>query len=159
LNTFLFLDIDGVLNSHEFFYAEHGPRGTTDRSLHRMIDPRAVLHLNAIIEASRALVVVSSSWRQVHAVTRIKNALMHHGFVGEIIGRTGYRSDGDSSNRRGFEIQDWLDANAQDPYRFVILDDSADMGTLLPKLVRTTWERGLLAEHVAQALKLLEISP
>lgn len=159
--NYLFLDIDGVVNSHEFFF---GPSacGTLERDgqpLSAQIDPRAIAHLNAIINATQAEVVISSSWRQVHSVGTIARALRDKGFTGKVIGKTGYRADGDSSDRRGLEILDWLKAQQVMSKRWVILDDSADMGVLLPCLVRTTWNDGLLAEHVAPAIKILLEGP
>lgn len=159
MSRFLFLDMDGVCNSHDFFF---GPRRLSEpgREPTHMIDPSTIPHLNAIVERSGALVVISSSWRQVHKLVRITAALKHHGFTGRVIGKTGYRSDGDSTNRRGLEIQDWLDSNENlydQPQSFVILDDSSDMGLLLPCLVRTSWQHGLLAEHVPLALEILGV--
>jgi hypothetical protein len=58
---------------------------------------------------------------------------------------------------RGHEIQAWLDARArrQTIESFVILDDSADMAHLLPRLVRTPFATGLGDEHVDQAVAML----
>ena len=152
--------MDGVCNSHDYFFGSRRPAPSLEgREPVHMIDPATIVHLNAIVEPSGALVVISSSWRQVHKVPRIAAGLKHHGFIGTVIGKTGYRSDGDHTSRRGLEIQDWLDALElpDEPRRFVILDDSADMGPLLPQLVQTTWAHGLLAEHVAPALKILGV--
>lgn len=38
---------------------------------------------------------------------------------------------------------------------FVIIDDSADMDHLLPKLARTSMETGIHEKHVPLALKIL----
>jgi len=163
MNYFLFLDIDGVLNSAEFFYGPLAKQERkSDRSLEHMLDPTAVGYLNTIVDATGAKVVISSSWRQVHRPSVIREALKKRGFTGDVIGRTGYRSDGDSGTRRGLEIQDWLDIEenmTDEPRRFVILDDSSDMGPLLPYLVRTTWERGLCIEHVPLAIGILLEGP
>lgn len=133
MNRYLFLDIDGVLNSHQFFYSDLAQKERLmDRSIEHQLDPAAIGHLNAIIQATDAQIVISSSWRIVRTVSVIKHALHNRGLEGDkVIGKTGYRSDGDSSNRRGLEIQDWLNEKAGDaPHRFVILDDSSDMGEL-----------------------------
>ena len=76
----------------------------------------------------------------------------------EVIGKTGYSRVGDSTNRRGIEIGNWLHdkwVRENEPCRFVILDDSSDMGPLRTNLVRTTWDEGLLPEHIEPALKIL----
>ena len=161
----IFLDFDGVLNSARYFY---GPDRVSAENLTQlwkcihMLDPATAPLLNAITDASGARLVISSSWRLAYPLGIIDKAMKHRGFTGQVIGKTGYRSDGDSTSRRGLEIQDWMDQHHEAGWEpieaFVILDDSADMGPLLPKLVRTTWEEGLLAEHVEPALRILEES-
>lgn len=154
------MDLDGVVNSQDYFFGVRRPEG--DRELRKMIDPETIPHLNQIIERTGALVVISSSWRLVHRLPDIRGALNHHGFVGKVVSKTGYSREGDSTNRRGLEIQAWIDAEecaSDEPRGFVILDDSRDMGRLLPYLVNTTWEHGLLAEHVEPAVKILLEGP
>jgi hypothetical protein len=159
----IFLDIDGVLNSHA--YLQRAPGAFDDRDPAKMIDDQAVAHLNAIVERSGADVVISSSWRIAHRLPTIRDALRRRGFVGRVIGRTpiGHREPIRGVIRgcvRGNEIQGWLDAAAQrqgfSVSSFVILDDNSDMGHLLPRLVQTTYGHGLLPAHVAKALAVLE---
>ncbi len=158
---YAFLDIDGVLNCHRYFVAlgictaRHG----TDEWVALQLDPAAVGRLNAIIDATGAEVVISSSWRLAYSQGTIARALRARGFLGKVISMTGYRSDGDSTNRRGFEIQDWLDANAPFERRLVILDDSSDFGNLLRFHVKTSWLDGLLDCHVPQAINMLNEGP
>src|SRR5947208_2752737 len=102
----LFLDIDGVLNSHAYFLSRTSaaqaaalddayrlgnevPQSTDDHA-RNMIDPAAVEHLNAIIEASEAKIVVSSSWRIAYSMGEIGRALGSNGFQHRraIIGKT-----------------------------------------------------------------------
>jgi|SRR5882672_1174153 len=159
MKRYLFLDMDDVLTSSDYMFGPRRPipQGDDFRSPYEMIDPETIPRLNAIVEPTGALVVISSSWRQVHPLGFIANAMVRHGFKGTVVGKTGYRSDGDSGTRRGLEIQDWLDrASPVAQPRFVILDDDSDMGPLAPRLVKTTWQRGLLDEHVSLALKILE---
>jgi len=168
VRKYLMLDIDGVLNSHRFFAARSakladtayvaGQSYTPDESREAMLDPEAVARLNRLVERSGAHVVVSSSWRLVHTVPQIGRALRHHGFQHALVGRTPYSSIGNNTNRRGLEIATWLRDNAKEPYALVILDDSADMGELLPRLVRTTYDEGLTDEHVQLALEMLGIT-
>ncbi len=154
MNHYLFLDIDGVCNSHRYFFGGDKP-GDRERNVFNMIDPSTIPYLHAICDPVQAQVVITSSIRLACPMGQIKRAFRDHGLLAQIIDKTGYSAVGDHTNRRGIEIQNWLDAKACAPCRFVILDDSADMGPLLPHLVRTTWNDGLLAEHVAPALKIL----
>jgi hypothetical protein len=53
------------------------------------------------------------------------------------------------------EIKTWL-GNHPEVDRFVILDDERrDMGDLSARHVRTTWNDGLLDEHVDRAIAML----
>jgi hypothetical protein len=57
---------------------------------------------------------------------------------------------------RGEEIQQWMGANGVKPEDIAILDDDSDMGDLTPRLVQTTFQYGLLDEHVEWAIRLLK---
>ena len=168
MNRYLFLDLDGVVNSARYFERSRAereallqrPHTPEDKIVHQL-DPDAIVHLNAIMNAEPGTkIVISSSWRLVHSVGSIMRALRARGFeyARSIIGKTGYSAVGNSTNRRGLEIQMYLDATSFImPRRIAILDDDRDTGDLLPFLVHTSWEHGLLAEHVAPTLKMLGI--
>jgi len=169
VNRFLFLDMDGVVNSARYFAALQAKMeahkttyGDKDERLRYQVDPEAAAHLNDIVRRSQCKIVISSSWRLVHTVGAIRRALHRRGFAyaSSIIGKTPYSAVGDSSNRRGIEIQSWLDAEeniSDEPRSIVILDDARDFGPLLPRLVKTSWQDGLLAEHVPLVLKILGV--
>lgn len=136
----VFLDIDGVLNSHAYFITQQ--LGT----LMDVLDPAAVLRLDALARRSGARVVISSSWRVKRPLDRLSAMLREHGFQGEVIGATPVLS-----LPRSLEIQAWLDAAPEPPDAFVILDDG-EMDHLADRLVQTTFEEGLTDEHVEEAL-------
>ena len=146
----LFLDIDGVLNSHDW-WRRREPLGLQGKAL-RDLDPEAVALLNGVIARTGAKVVISSTWR-LFGVEFVEEALTRRGFVGEIIGATDVFSD-DMPNRRGREIFSWLNTHAK-PESVAIVDDDSDMGPLLPRLVKTTHQRGIEREHVEQLVVLL----
>jgi hypothetical protein len=147
----LFLDIDGVLNSARFL--RENPGAFDGRLLSQMLDPSAVGRLQQLALATDADVVISSSWRIVFPLTSIAEALAVHGFTGRIVGATG--TGRNRKSLRGLEIQAWLEADRSAQDKICILDDDSDMGPMLPFLVKTTFEEGLLDEHVDQALRLL----
>lgn len=72
MNKFIFLDIDGVMNSN-LFYSERTQDKRYDEWIkdHPQhiawgacnIDPRAVKRLNRITDATKAKIIVSSTWR------------------------------------------------------------------------------------------------
>lgn len=149
----LFLDIDGVVNSAEYFretdftvepetYLEY---------YYRKIDPQLVARLNRILSETGAKVVISSSWRVMHSKEDILFMLQQRGFAGDIIDVT-LRLTQDT---RGDEIRIWLENTRENIESFVILDDDSDMANLGQYHVHTTWEKGLQDEHVEKAVSIL----
>lgn len=154
----IFLDIDGVLNC----------RTTTTRIAYNGfdgfvgIDPALVKNLNKLVEATKAEIVLSSTWREVYGLENTEKEMRLRGYSGpKLIGKTPALS----FMSRGFEIQAWLDGEMRrnvfsDPnYKptFVILDDN-DMGRDHPlnsKLVRTNENVGLTEEKVDEAVGML----
>lgn len=149
----IFLDFDGVLNSHAWWELRPKPFVGIKRS--RIDDleicPENIRQLNAIVSETGAKVVVSSTWRLTRTVKELRDILHRNGFIGDVIDKTPVLP----SRRRGLEIQDWIDNNCKDCV-FVILDDDSDMEHLLPFLVKTSlFSGGLKAEHVQKAVEVL----
>jgi len=157
----VFLDIDGVLNSRSFmldFEARCEDAGEVLGFQHQ-IDHRAVLRLNRLLINTRAVVVVSSSWRRIVDLDELGRILRNYGFEGTIIGATPDLTHLDRGDRpvwRGDEIAHWLEHHPRAVQSFVILDDGNDMGELSHRLVRTDDRVGLTDEDVLRAMKLLE---
>lgn len=141
----VFLDIDGVLNNDEIFRnrrrCENWPEDCIDRA--------CVALLNQLLTRSGAVVVVSSSWRQLLSLEEIERVLRGHGFSGTICDKTPRLFVA-----RGYEIARWReDSGHKGP--FVILDDSEDMVHLADRLVLTNMEYGLRQEDVESAISIL----
>jgi len=141
----LFLDIDGVL--------------TTVATRFRRGDPACVERLNRITDVTGAKIVVSSSWR---GNPQIASVLAGWGVTGEVIGVTPDLSVSATGIRiareRGDEIFRWLCDNMPTA-DYVILDDDADMGPVINRLVRTDSHTGLSTHHADTAIKLLGSQP
>ena len=160
----LFLDFDGVLNSHDWFkrrltWVSWVPDGTRELRENRDICPDNMVQLNKLVEATGAEVVVSSTWRIGRTLEELRDILQRNGFQGTVIGMTPKLSDKREGNRyvatqRGDEIQAWMDANCQQQdIAFVILDDDSDMVHLKGHLVKTSmFQVGLCAHHVSEAI-------
>lgn len=151
----LFLDIDGVLNSDAWFRSKRNRTETNE------LDVAAVKRLDLIVERTGAKVVISSTWRTGLTREELTAILQKYGFRGEVIDmtpvlRAGEVRDRAGSPTRGDEIQAWLDAQPAPPRAFVILDDQTDLGALSVRQVFTTYDHGLLDEHVEQAIVFLE---
>lgn len=140
----IFLDIDGVMNSHDT---------CTDHELGLVswLDARNIAILNEIAQATGAVVVVSSTWRLTMPFAELCATFAAAGCVAEVLDVT---PDIDA-RQRDLEIQAWLVAKAEPPSRYVILDDDRDMPALPEKLVKTCPSRGLSRGDISAVLALL----
>lgn len=156
----VFLDIDGVLNSHKLMKK----MAHQDYDLDDLIDPEAVSLLNQLTDATGASIVVSSSWRRAYlgqpqGLTRLIALLKdRHGIKAPIIGMTPAK-DNALRNVRGKEIQAWLDCAPVTVDSFIIIDDDSDMGRLSNKLIKTTMVDGLRIDHVEEGIRRLGAIP
>lgn len=171
----LFLDIDGVLNSHDWWQRRDNslrklnPK-TREEEAELELDPEAIERLNRVTELTGAVIVVSSTWRTGGAKkwSNAQAMLVYRGLRGEIVDKTpelfqhvGERLEsGHQPHRRadrGLEIQAWLTAHPE-VERFAIVDDDSDMAHLRPYLVKTHMDGddgGLQDEHVERLVALL----
>jgi hypothetical protein len=180
----IFLDIDGVLNSQDWyiFRRENVAMDATEAQYpFYEFDPRAVARLNRIIEETSAKIVVSSSWRSGQTVETLQKLLNSVGVVGEVVGLTphlwcrkpyedmcGYRIP------RGCEIDWWLDnhgefqrinwskeeqlkyMNKAIVKNYIILDDDSDMLYCQREhFVHTGHDHGLTDELADKAIAIL----
>lgn len=173
-SLWLFLDVDGVLNSSDYMRNRRAVRRPTPHA----IDAPTIPRLNAITDRTGAKIVVSSTWRLNRTVERLAEILRLHGATGEVVGKTPsiivpngrLCADGSPSLKRaerGIEIQRWIDDwNEACKFgpgipicddEFVILDDNSDMAHLKHRLVQTSWETGLLDHHVEMACQMLGV--
>ena len=145
----LFLDIDGVLNSRQWYdrRPDEPVMGRVDE-LASKIDPMAVARLNLVVMETGCVVVLSSTWRCTDPISNIGRALRQRGFASYLFGATP-----PLGNPRGKEIAAWLRLATVDS--FAILDDDNDMGELLGRLVQTDVETGLQDRHHGPLVRLL----
>lgn len=153
MNRLIFLDIDGVLNSAAFIAeATKGVGvsvvdGAFDATTH--LDPARIARLNRLIEAARAAVVLSSSWRLLFGLEKTQASLRQRGFVHELADVTPRILGTD----RHAEIKAYL-STLRSPLSFVVLDDDETAGVdLEANFVHV--RDGLEEEHVERALLLL----
>lgn len=141
VNKALFLDVDGVLNSEEWF--SNPGRSNLD------LDPAAVALVLDVLENTGALLVLSSTWRLVDLCVE---ALCKRGLP--IADKTP-RID---TNNRGEEIRAWLTVHPN-VTQFAILDDDDDAGDcgLREHFIQTSWKTGIQVEHAVQAIRLLGV--
>jgi hypothetical protein len=150
----LFLDIDGVLNVP----GDYAPGCA-------LIRPVLAARLQRVLDATAAVVVVSSAWRYqvlMGAVTLrgFEHLLRSHGIRARVLDTTG-RDAGDdredfngatAGDERARQIRRWL-ASPPAVTRWAVVDDSlVDVG---PRLVRTDGARGLEDGHADRLIVLL----
>ena len=146
----IFLDVDGVLNKYPATW-KHSPL--------LPLEPACMYRLCAIVNRTGAGIVVSSSWRLFpDAYAGLLDTLTNPPYSIPKDTFLGVTPDLPTVTR-GDEIQLWLYSHPRFiDCQFVILDDSEDMGALLPRLVQTNLADGLTEAHAQQAIRLLEAS-
>lgn len=146
----VFLDIDGVLNSNEWFKRHPTPGKWA-------LDRTCVQRINIICEKAKADVVISSSWRLHMKPQYLIEILVSHGLTASVIGLTPRLFYGLKEADRGDEIGTWLDKFGQEGNieKFVILDDYDDMNIYSPYLVQTSPEVGITDIDVKLAISIL----
>lgn len=148
----IFLDIDGVLNSDEYF---DKISNLDIQGIEQEIDIEKVKLLKEAINETGAKVVLSSSWRYTRKGQQLKELLSNYEIY---VDSTPF-----IQNERGLEIKQWLSEN-QCIEDFVILDDelfdSYD-DVLTKKLVKISngngysCGKGLLPRDVNEIIKRL----
>lgn len=158
----IFLDVDGVLNSHETaseyhrVYEKNGFGGffndDKDEPTYENVlwGPDLVERLRTIVERTGAVIVISSTWRITHRVHTFPKMFAVYGWDGApVVGAT----DRDGPHR-GNEIQRFIDRYGVKSY--VILDDSTDMlESQMDNFVRTDEAVGLSLDNVEWAVAIL----
>lgn len=159
MRKIIFLDIDGVLNSVDYFERVKDCKGYTE------INPEKVKLLKEIVDRTGAEIVLSSTWRDLRKrkdepehpmYTYLTDMLKEYGM--EIVDHTPY-----IGQDRPKEIKAWLDNQKNKDIRFVSLDDDFpknlyDEVGIGNCLVRTCFyenDGGLRREHVEKAAKIL----
>lgn len=151
----IFLDIDGVLNSQDWYHrrTKTSPDCTREEFDRNQFDPEAVKRLRTILGVTQAEVVLSSVWRlgeESCAAVR-QNAC-------DFIDVTPQCSSG----IRGAEIMMWIRKNIPGYYdegvlQYAIIDDDSDM-LLWQKdnFFQTSNDHGLTDEIVDRVIKHFE---
>lgn len=149
----LFLDIDGVMNSHQAIHMYYKESNAAKHGRSMPFCPISCSNLREILERIPDLkIVVSSTWRLGRTLEQLREDLAPMGIdSSRIIDKT-------PSNRmtrhRGQEIRSWIEDEAPAPVeRFVIVDDDSDMGALMENLVQTDTRMGLMWDKMVEILK------
>ena len=154
MSNFIFLDVDGVLNSVAF------DKYCKDNGFHEwwsygLLDQKCVMWLKQLVYYTSARIVVCSSWRtSSHHMAQLTQQLNFYGL--SIYGTT----NEDSTMGRGQQIMEWV-YNHEDCNNFVVLDDDNDIREYPPEtevtshLVVPFYKVGLTEKDIEAALKIL----
>ena len=145
----LFLDVDGVLNSHKYLTSLYEKK---KRRLEReeFFDPKCMIVLKKIVSKFNLEIVITSSWKIADMCTLER---VFKKYELDILDKT--KNYGD---KRGREIREWLQDH-NDVDNFVILDDDffSDYVGLENNLVQTSFSSngGLNDSHILLVEKIL----
>lgn len=150
-----FLDIDGVLNSNDWYVKTRGIGGYNGGD----VDPKCIELINDLIDATGAKIIMSSSWRSDYENSC--EYLYDNGlYCDAIIGKTPHfcytcqNDDIRSTLCRGNEIQYVLES--KDITGYVIFDDDQDMlYSQKDNFIHIDYMHGITKEHIEQAIKIL----
>lgn len=169
----IFLDFDGVLNSHQSFNFWHNKRdqkkwenelfeswkGSLYEYLAQEFCPIALNNLEDLFRKVPDLkIVVSSTWRLRNDIEDLKKILAPAKLVSAaVIDVTPhFRGRPVGQNSRGHEIQDWLDRHSE-VTNYVIIDDNSDMlSSQKENFVHTSTLHGFQYGDKLWALRILK---
>lgn len=123
MKKYIFLDVDGVLN------------GNHSISKYQLF-PNYLNNLKILVNETKAMIVLSSSWRNFFHKENDKLVANFPDKRGDLLLKELSKLNleifdttklGYSSTVRGEEIKEWLDINAPKNYKYIILDDDNDM--------------------------------
>lgn len=151
----IFLDFDGVLNSAEYDRER-------DWSYNTNIDESRLPYLKRIIDATQAVIVLSTTWRK-HWNKQEKDCDEVGAWINRTFAKYGMQIYGktpilEHRATRKQEVLGWLAYPPEPIESFIMLDDEIKgWEELGDRLVRTSRYkgRGLEEEHVLQAIELL----
>lgn len=146
----IFLDVDGVLNSFNYFIEVYNKTHKPFLGQNAPFDPKCLENLKKLVEETNSSLVISSTWRIV-GMEKLLEKLREYNLDKLVIGSTPHLG-----KSRGIEIKEYLSKSKfNDIVNFVILDDDSDMEDLLPHLIQTDKQVGLTEENVQQAINKL----
>lgn len=156
MDKFIFLDIDGVLNTANYqVWRQFWGREILDDDGH-LFAPSAVRNLGQLIKCTGAKIVLSSSWR-LDGLDVMRKMWKERKMPGEIYDITPYVNAREYTiGTRGVEIRKWLEEYGGENYKFVIIDDIEDfLDEQQTNVIMTNYRRGLTLLKTIKAMIIL----
>jgi hypothetical protein len=151
-NKYLFLDIDGVLNSFDDYGVDGKEFIENIENLTFILSKRQMSLLNNIIDKYHPKIILSSYWRNRYSLLTLQNKFEAAGFKGKILAIT--PSFGGEHEDRWQQIKHYIEDN--DVSNYIILDDSPldRKNTKFPNWVKTDSYHGLDHKHLREIDKI-----
>lgn len=148
LSRIIFLDIDGVLNSYDWYLDDRNPGNINGQE--GDLDPLCIGRINFICDKMSAKIVISSDWRYE---TGFKLRLERAGLK-NIVGYTPIFTH--RKLTRGQEIFCYTNIHPEIK-QYCIIDDTDDILQFqLPHFVKINSMRGFLDEDIERVCKILD---
>lgn len=161
MNNYLFLDIDGVLNSMRLLFAVNANSDVKFENYMHELDPIAINLLRSSQQLCNFKIVISSAWRYSFTIEQFHELFSKFEWdtkdiIIDVTRREYNKSDNNGNvDIRGNQIKDWIDNNVNGAYNYVILDDSSDMlDEQMKHLVHTENNDGFLFTHYKQIAEI-----
>lgn len=149
----IFLDIDGVLNSTQYWESIQDEKRTMPE-MEFELDPKCIMNLKKIVDATNAKIVVTSTWKRIpEKMNKFERYIPQYGL--HVYDKTPCYPD---AIHRGDEIRQYLEKHRSEVDKFILIDDEEypDFNELTNYLVKTNfYEYGLGQKHVKQAIQML----
>lgn len=168
IETYLFLDFDGVLNTASYAKLLRNEGIDHYDEFGAMFDPKTISNLKYIVDHTNCKIVLSSTWRnegwiRIQALWKDRNLpdelfSMTPIFWGATYkdAKSGEMLSIPERNAKALEIQAWLHKHATPPFQYVILDDeNVFFHSQQEHLVQTDENDGLTIQKAYEAINIL----
>lgn len=152
MRKIIFLDFDGVLNTecYQGLLQFQGKQWQDEYGA--FFDPKAVKHLQRIVDITGADIVIESSWKYLGLEAMQELWRVRH-LPGKIIDITPTLV----GCSKGEEIAAWLSNYATQATRYVIIDDEyVVLGSQIPYFIWTNPYEGLTEDQADRAISILD---
>lgn len=118
MDTYIFLDVDGVLNNTRYISMRHRQYGGKFFCQNVPFNPRSLRNLRILVECTKGKLVLTSTWRLDNtSISVLESRLAEYNL--RLYGKTNYMY-----SHRGTEIRDYLRNQTNSSYNnILILDD------------------------------------
>jgi hypothetical protein len=148
---YLFLDIDGVMNSFSDYNMSGEKFLENINDICFIVSEKQINLLNQIVEKYNPEIVLSSYWRTRYPLEEINDIFQKNGFIGTIIAKTDQK--GEEHRDRWAQIKRFVDKNNVKNY--IILDDDS-LGNEAINHIKTDPYKGIEKKHINRIRRIWE---